>query len=249
MHGFKKYLRLSSSFFSISTTVLLSSALYAAQPVLEAPEFKESAVVIWAGDKKMPDSARQQEIAKAIYTHNDTLLHAESPFIGPKQGAVTLVVFFDYMCGHCKMMTPLLKDLRTHNPDLKIVYKEFPILGNQSTQAAKAALAAQKQGKYAVINHSLLQANHLSDEAILKIAQKAGLDMSRFKSDLESEALNQQLKANISLAQDLTIKSTPLILIINENQENATSSSHPIFFISGHVSSETLQNLIHQAQD
>lgn len=249
MHSLRKLL-LSTSLLSMALLLVFYQSPYAAQLAPhKADESKmPSSVIIWKGDTKVPDSRREQQITKALHTHRQSLLQSDSPFTGAQKSQVTLVVFLDYQCSHCKKMAPLLENLQHKNPNLKIIYKDLPILGAHSTQAAKAALAAQKQGKYSQMADQLMQTQKLSSDSILEMAQSAGLNLTQFKQDLASNDLQDQLQKNINLAHDFTIKTTPLILIINEHQDHSMTSK-PTFFVTGDVTLETLENLVRQAKD
>ena len=237
MQWFKKYLFLSLS--------LLCMCAYATEPSLDNNDTAESSVVLFKGDEKSADLKREERITKTLQTQTPSLLQGESAFTGPKNSDVTLLTFFDYQCSHCKMMASVLDKLQGKNPSIKLVYKDFPILGAHSSEAAKAALAAQKQGKYNLFNHRLMQADTLSTETILKIAQDAKLNMQKFKQDLESDSINQQLERNIALAQEFTVESTPSLLIVS----NKSGSKPQAFFVTGNASLEGLQNLINRMQD
>ena len=101
-------------------------------------------------------AARESEQAKeAILRYRDELFFdPEAPVAGNPDGAVTLVEFFDYRCGYCRRVKPTLETLLAENDDLRLVYKEFPILGPESTAAAHAALAARNQGNYEAFHSS-----------------------------------------------------------------------------------------------
>jgi protein-disulfide isomerase len=102
--------------------------------------------------KKLQDKMAKDQSAKAteaIKANATTLFNdPSSPTAGNKTGPVTLVEFFDYQCVHCAKMHPITLQLLKANPNIKVIYKEFPIFGKESEYAAAAALAANKQGKY-----------------------------------------------------------------------------------------------------
>jgi protein-disulfide isomerase len=133
-----------------------------------------------------------------------------SPTSGNPDADVTLVEFFDYNCPYCRAMAPLVTQVETADPHLRVVYKEFPILGPNSTFAAKAALAAQKQGKYVAFHRALYQARGAVDQSkVMEVAASVGLDVARLKTDLQDPGIAAQIEKNLALAQALRITGTP----------------------------------------
>lgn len=136
---------------------------------------------------------------------------------GNPDGDVTLVEFFDYRCGYCRRALPDVMALKETDPQLRIVMKEFPILGPDSVIAARAALAARKQGKYAVFHEALMQAEGSLDEArILAVADEVGLDLDRLRGDMEAPEINATLRRNFELAEALGIRGTPAFVTRND---------------------------------
>jgi protein-disulfide isomerase len=134
----------------------------------------------------------------------------DSPVSGNFNGDVTVVEFFDYNCPYCKMMVPLMAQAEAADPQLRIVYKEFPILGPGSVFAAKAALAANKQSKYVAFHRALYQVRgHLEEAQVLEVARTVGLDVDRMKTDMQDAAIEGMLEKNGNLAQALQITGTP----------------------------------------
>jgi protein-disulfide isomerase len=100
------------------------------------------------------------------------------------------------------------------DPELRIVYKEFPILGPNSTAAAKVALATHRQGKYAEFHKALMQAKGVTDEAsALKLAEDLGLDMERLRKDMEAPEIQSAIDRNLALAEALRVTGTPTFII------------------------------------
>lgn len=133
-----------------------------------------------------------------------------SPVGGNPNGDVTLVEFFDYNCPYCKMMAPLMAKATEADPKLRVVYKEFPILGEGSVYAAKAALAANKQGKYEALHRALYQVRGAVAEAkVLEAARAVGLDVDRLKADMQDKAIESMLEKNVKLGEALHITGTP----------------------------------------
>src|SRR6516165_11096043 len=141
--------------------------------LLEQPEVLMEAV------NRLDAKQGEQEAAAASAVLKDRAADVfqdpASPVSGNPKGEVTLVEFFDYNCPYCRVMVPLLTQAEAADPWLRIVYKEFPILGPGSEFAAKAALAANKQGKYVTFHRALYQLGGPVDEAkVLEVAANVG---------------------------------------------------------------------------
>ena len=138
--------------------------------------------------------------------------------IGPKNAKVTVVEFFDYNCGFCKTSSDWLKGVREKHPkDVRIVFKELPILDGRtktSRNAAKAALAAARQGKYTTIHFSLMAERSLTEDRVFQIAEKAGLDIEKLKKDMKDPELDRQLQDGLLLANRIpSLTGTPFFVI------------------------------------
>jgi protein-disulfide isomerase len=190
---------------------------------------------------KMQQKSKQMAGKEAGSLFNQTA----DPVVGNPNGKVTLVEFFDYQCPHCVDMVPVLSALVKANPDLRIVYKEFPIRGASSQLAAKAALAANMQGKYLVLHDALMKASpNITEAKVFELAKSLGLDVVKLKADMSSAAVDQQIKANYKLAQDLQLVGTPAFFIAKTNNNG---SSDAIEFIPGQVDQQYLQTSIQKA--
>ncbi len=132
------------------------------------------------------------------------------PVLGNPAGDVTVVEFFDYRCPYCKRVTDSLIALIDGDANVRVVFKEFPILGPESLVAARVALAAHKQGKYREV-HEALMAHKGSFEkaALIEVAANVGADPARLATDAEDPAIMAQLQANDALAAKLGITGTP----------------------------------------
>jgi protein-disulfide isomerase len=168
------------------------------------------------------ETKRQAELQErqksALATKQQELLHdPASPVSGNLRGEITLVEFYDYRCGYCKKAAQAVTDLQKDDPRVRVVYKDFPILGEPSELAAKAALASQAQGKHQAF-HEALFASHadMTKEEILKIAVGVGLDPKRLEADMANPQWQAVIEKNRALAQDLGISGTPGFIVGNE---------------------------------
>lgn len=176
--------------------------------LLEHPEVIAEAI------NRLEARQRDQEakLAKAaLQSHADEVFRdPEDPVSGNPNGDATLVEFFDYNCPYCKAMAPVMTQAENADPKLRIVYKEFPILGPNSLFAAKAALAANKQGKYVALHRALYQVRgHVDENAVLQVAKSIGLDLPRLKKDMQAPEIGARIDKNMKLARILGINGTP----------------------------------------
>jgi len=169
-----------------------------------------------AGDARIKEHEAEQ-IRAQIVKHQDELVRdAKSPVGGNPAGDVTIVEFFDYRCPYCKQVEPALDALLKEDSRIRIVYKEFPILGPQSLIATQVALAALKQSpqKYARLHAALMSAKgELSQDSILKAAEGAGLDIAKIKADMNGKDIDALIKHNYDLAEALNIRGTPAFVV------------------------------------
>lgn len=176
----------------------------------------------------------------------EPLFHqANDPFSGNPNGKITIVEFFDYQCPHCVGMAPVLDAIVKANPDVRVIYKEFAIRGPMSEYASRAALSANKQGKYLEFSHALFKLpNPLTQDAILQAAKDTGLNVDQLKKDMADKAIDDQLKANTKLGTDLKLFGTPAFFIgKTDTQPNGT-----ITYFPGEMKQEQLQTEVDKAK-
>lgn len=191
----------------------------------------------------------QQQAQSAIQKNADQLFTDSMTVIGNPKGNVTLVEFFDYQCIHCKKMSPVIAGLVKKDGNLRVVFKEFPIFGKSSETASRAALAAAMQGKYMQMHEALIgQEKRLNDEIINQAAQSIGLDMEKFKTDMNSQKVTDALNANRQLAEKLHLMGTPAFVIASTPAGQFKQGSQPAF-IPGAASEETIVELIKKANN
>ena len=160
------------------------------------------------------DAAEAERQKQLLGEHRAALVASpDDPVLGDPAGDPTLVEFIDYRCGYCRSMAPALRALLESDRRLRLVIKEFPILGPDSTTAARAALAAKKQGRYAELHWALLQARDLSEPAVLELARKQGLDVERLARDMRSAEVERVIERSRALADALGIGGTPAFVI------------------------------------
>lgn len=192
-------------------------------------------------------AAAQEQSKSAILANADSLFTDKMTMVGNPKGNVTLVEFFDYQCIHCKKMAPVLSGLLSGDTNLRIVYKEFPIFGKSSERASRAALAASMQGKYMAMHEALIkQDKRLNDEIIDQSAKSIGLDMTKFKADMDSKTVSDALEENRKLGEKLHLMGTPAFIVASTPNGVFKTGSQPTF-IPGAASDEALKDLIKKA--
>jgi len=149
---------------------------------------------------------------------------ANSPVIGNPRGSTVIVEFSDYNCPYCKRMAPIVKRAIEKNKELKVILKEFPILGATSQYAAATALAAREQGKYAEVHFALIGfKGRLSNADIDRIALDAGLDMDKLKADMKMPQIKAAIDNNLNVAERLGIRGTPAFIAGDQLAPGAVS--------------------------
>ena len=166
-----------------------------------------------AQQKQEADSLSKSQ--QAVGANRDKIFNDKtSPVGGNPKGDVTIVEFFDYQCGYCKMAQENLGKLLETEKNVKIIYKEYPILGPDSALASKAALASVAQGKYEKFHVALMTTKeHLTEAVIFKIAKDVGLDVDKLKKDAANEEIQKIIQANIALGGEVGARGTPTFVI------------------------------------
>lgn len=161
------------------------------------------------------EAAKAAQQRQMIASRRSELLHDPNSAVGGNpNGDVTLVEFFDYRCPYCKAIEPSLEALIKEDGKLRVVYKEFPILGPTSVFASRVAIAARKQGKYAAFHDRMMALRGtIDDDAVMNVAKAAGLDLTRLKSDMTSAETDAVIQRNYALADALGIDATPALVI------------------------------------
>ncbi|MET0178933.1 MAG: DsbA family protein [Novosphingobium sp.] len=137
----------------------------------------------------------------------------EAPFpgavLGNPKGAVTLVEFTDYACGFCRQSVADVRALVDAHPDLRIVIRELPILSNASHEAARMALAAARQGRYATFHDAMFAGGRPDPTSIAAAARGAGVDLAAATAFARGAEAEAELSKNLALATKLGITGTP----------------------------------------
>src|SRR5262249_47860707 len=176
--------------------------------VVENAEVIAEAISRLESQQGAQDPAEVQAVLKS--RADEVFRDPDSPVGGNPDGDVTLVEFFDYNCPYCRQVAPLLLEAVAADPRLRGGFKEFPILGPNSAFAAKAALAAHKQGKDLALHAGLMKARGVTDERkVLEVAAAVGLDVDRLKADMEAPAIQGLLEPVALPAPEAQSEPTP----------------------------------------
>ncbi len=150
-----------------------------------------------------------------------------APVMGKADAPVTMVIFSDFQCPYCSKTLPLLKQVLDHNRDnLKIVFKHMPLpMHNMAEPAALAAIAAQNQGKFWQMHDALFASKPLTREKIDQAAQQIGLDMARFRKDMNSPETRQKLARDMMDARRAEVSGTPTLFINGRRVTNRSEQA------------------------
>jgi protein-disulfide isomerase len=183
------------------------------------------------------DRLRQKQAAAQIAPNR---LALETPYAGAWIGAakpdVILVQFYDYACGYCRAMLPVVQRLVKEDPKLRVVFRELPILSRESEAAARVSLGAAEQGKFAAFHDALYAAGRPNAATIEQAARAAGLDLPKVQAVVKAPRAEQELAQNIEFARALGFTGTPSWVIGNR-------------LLSGAVGYDALKQAVADARD
>ena len=180
----------------------------ALEAILENPDIIMQAVAI----------LQQREQERAASGASTVRLQLESdpnaPNLGNHEGDVTVVEFFDYNCPYCRSAGQTLQALLAADANVRLIYREWPILGEDSVIAARAALAAREQGKYEAFHWALMNGEGRVTEAVIfKVARDLGMDVAKLEADMVSPAVEAHIALSNALAQQLGFTGTPAFIV------------------------------------
>ena len=185
------------------------------------------------------EQANKDRAQATLVSRRDELVNdPTSPVSGNPDGDVTIVEFFDYRCGFCKKVLPIVMALMKEDRNIRYVFKEFPILGPESVVASRAALAAWKldKDKYLAFHVGLMETRgSLPESKVMTLAAKSGYDVEDLRAGMADPKIEETLKRNLQLADSLNINGTPSFVIGNR-------------LIPGAISAEALYDLVADAR-
>ena len=180
----------------------------ALEAILENPQIIMQAVAI----------LEQRDRERAASGANTVRLQLEqdsnSPNLGNPDGDVTVIEFFDYNCPYCRKAGQTVQELLASDANVRVIYREWPILGEDSVFASRAALAARAQGKYEEFHWALMNGEGRASEAsILKLARHLDLDVEKLQADMTSPAVEAHIAQSSALARTLGFTGTPAFIV------------------------------------
>lgn len=181
------------------------------ETIRENPEIIREAIELLQRQER-DEQAKQ---IKGLLSNNRETIERDpnAPVLGNPEGGVTVVEFFDYNCPYCKKAVNDVKSLIRDDKDVRLVYREFPILGEGSVFATRAALASREQGKYEEMHWALMSLNRAEEATVLKAAGELGLDLEKLKADMKAPEVDKHIQTSMKLAQMLGINGTPSFII------------------------------------
>jgi protein-disulfide isomerase len=182
------------------------------ETIRENPEIVMEAVSIL----REREATAQAEAASGTLADRRDVLERDpnAPVLGNPDGDVTVVEFFDYNCPYCKRAADEVAKLLDNDQNVRLVYREWPILSEGSAYAARAALAAREQDKYAEMHEALMSVEGRIGEAeVLAAAEEVGLDIEKMKADMSSEEVEEHISTSMELSSALGINGTPTFII------------------------------------
>lgn len=184
----------------------------ALKAIMENPQVIMEAVALLQSQEQAVQAEQREEM---LSTNRDRLERdPNAPVLGNPDGDVTIVEFFDYNCPYCKRVKPEVQALMASDPNIRLVYREWPILGDGSMFAARAALASRKQGKYEEFHWAMMGLQGRAEEAsVMKVATDIGLDLDQLRADMDAPEIDEHIQTSIDLTATLGFSGTPSFVI------------------------------------
>ena len=191
--------------------------------LLEQPEMLFEA--LQKGEEKRHEEMRlasQKLIEENIDEINN---YAASPVLGNKDGKITVVEFFDFACGYCHRLSPVLMNIIKKNDDVRLVLKPVYFLSPASAYGAKALYAADKQGLAKEFYVAIMEnKGQLSEAVIDEVATKVGMDIEKMKATMDSEDVSKAMADTAELAQKVQVTGVPTLVIEGEKVQTLSES-------------------------
>lgn len=187
--------------FTRRQTVALGAAIAVAGPSAAFAQAASS-----ARPNPMPDALRE-----AIERDRN------APVLGNPKGDITLTEFFDYNCPYCRKMVPTIRRLIGSDPGLRVVFREWPVFGEGSDFAARAALASLEQGKYWQTHAALMKMkDRAAEPSVMRVIRGLGLDEAKLRADMDSDKVSAHIAKSFELADHMSLAGTPTLIAGDE---------------------------------
>tara|TARA_B100001027_G_scaffold203274_1_gene164573 strand:- start:698 stop:1408 length:711 start_codon:yes stop_codon:yes gene_type:complete len=179
--------------------------------ILENPEVIIESLEKFTANQKEKE---KESIVNILNNFYDSKIYESLPRIGNIESKLIIIEFIDYNCGYCRKTLPTIAKLIKNFDNIQIVFIDYPILSESSETAARASLAANEQNAYFEYHTILLNNKKSINEDILyKIAKELSLDIEKFKKDMSSEKIKNNIIKNVKFANSLKIRGTPSFII------------------------------------
>ncbi len=184
--------------------------------VLEA--IRENPSIVFEAAKLFEDQQQESQAqlaAQVLATEKDALERdPNAPVLGNPEGDVTVVEFFDYNCPYCRQVKPHMEALLAADLNVRVVYREWPILGEGSVFAARAALASRNQGMYDEFHWAMMGLNGRAEEAtVIRAAEEIGLNIAQLRRDMNAPEIDEHIQTSMRLSRAIGFSGTPSFVI------------------------------------
>jgi protein-disulfide isomerase len=184
--------------------------------LLDKPE-----IIIKALEEYQKKEAQKAEDAakNSISEHYAQLTNLDNtPYLGDKNNKNILIEFSDYMCGYCKMFSKVIQEIHKNNPDILIILRETPILGENSYDTAKFAIAVYTShpNKFWEFHEKLMSSNINGKEDLLNIVKELGMDSKKIEKEASSDKIAKILADNLDIARKINLRGTPTFIFNGE---------------------------------
>jgi protein-disulfide isomerase len=227
-------------FLTLTFTIL---GLIIASPVF-ADDYYNDLTIGEPEKPKITDDMLAKGRAAATANSDQLIRDPRDIVVGNPNGGVTLIQFIDFLCTLSQRMDPAIQALIKANPDLRVVYKPYPLRGSLSNYAAKFTLAANKQQKYLPLHVAIMATQSTYDEAKLAaLAKSEGIDVARIKVDMNSKNNEELISDTAKLANKIGIPGTPVLFFA---KTTFTSDEKPelILYMLGQFDQAELQKAV-----
>ena len=182
--------------------------------ILENPEIIIESLEKFTANQK---EREKKSFVSILNNFNETKVYENLPRIGNLESQLIIVEFIDYNCGYCKKTLPTISKLIKNFDNIQIVFIDYPILSDSSEIAARASLAANEQNAYFEFHTILLNnTKSINENFLYKTAENLELDIEKFKKDMSSTKIKNNIIKNIKFANSLKIRGTPTFIIGNQ---------------------------------
>jgi protein-disulfide isomerase len=202
--------------------------------LLAHPEVIRDALIELQRQQEQQQAAMRREAIAEVQEYAASL--PEDFVKGDPKAEIAVIEFFDYRCPYCKAVAPRIDEVVKEDPAVRVVLIEFPILGEESKYAARAAIASRFQGKYMAFHDAMMgHKGNLTQETVLELADDAGIDVEKLKEDIKSPEIDALIDRHYQLADKLGVSGTPAFVIGQE-------------LVPGAIDAETMKAKIKQAR-